>query len=93
MMSNLRLYGGRVPVETGDPTHPIRLVEFPTFEQFRELYGNQVKGDNLPRYFRMLTARANGATLTDAAKAEGVTKERARQIEAKFLRLMRRLLA
>jgi hypothetical protein len=92
-MSNLRLYGGKVPVETGDAVHPVQLVEFPTFERFRELYGNQVKSDNLPRYFRMLTARANGATLTDAAKAEGVTKERARQIEAKFLRLMRRSLA
>ena len=92
-MSNLRLYGGQVPVETGDLTHPIRLVAFPTFDQFRELYGNQVKDENLPRYFRMLTARANGATLTDAARAEGVTKERARQIEAKFLRLMRRSLA
>ena len=92
-MSNLRLYGGQVPVETGDLTHPIRLVAFPTFAQFQELYGNQVKGENLPRYFRMLTARANGATLTDAAKTEGVTKERARQIEAKFLRLMRRSLA
>ena len=92
-MSNLRLYGGQVPVETGDLTHPIRLVAFPTFDQFRGLYGKQVKGENLPRYFRMLTARANGATLTDAARAEGVTKERARQIEAKFLRLMRRSLA
>jgi hypothetical protein len=88
-MSNLRLYGGRVPVETGDAVHPVRLVEFPTFEQFRRLYGKTVKAESLDRYYQLLCARANGATLDAAAKPLQITKERARQIESKFLRLMR----
>lgn len=92
-MSNLRLYGGRVPVQTGDNTTPIKLVDFPSFDEFKALYHGLIKAENIPRYYRLLSARAGGSTLTDAAKAEGISKERARQIEARFLRMMQRSLA
>ena len=36
-MNNLRLYGGRVPILTGDAAHPIQLVDFPTREVFASL--------------------------------------------------------
>jgi len=88
-MNNLRLYGGRVPVATGHPDNPILLVDFPSREAFGALYGKRVKGENVERYWEMLRARAQGAPLTEAAKAHGITRERVRQIEAKFLRLMR----
>lgn len=88
-MNNLRLYGGRVPLPTGHPDNPILLVDFPSREDFEALYGKRVKGENIGRYWEMLRARAQGATLTEAAKSQGLTRERVRQIEAKFLRLMR----
>ena len=88
-MNNLRLYGGRVPILTHDKAHPILLVDFPTWEVFDTLFGKRVTAQNRSRYFEMLVARSKGATLTDVAKSQGVTKERVRQVEAKFLRLMR----
>lgn len=89
MISNLRLYGGKVPIDTGDPVHPIKLVDFPTRAEFEALYANRVKAENVGRYYEMMTARASGERLEAVAKRNGVTRERARQIEAKFLRLMR----
>lgn len=88
-MNNLRIYGGRVPILTQDKAHPILLVDFPTWEVFDTLFGKRVSAENRSRYFQMMTTRAKGATLTEVAKSQGVTKERVRQVEAKFLRLMR----
>ena len=87
---NLRDYAGRVPLFTDDPDLPIRLTDFPSWEEFEGLYGNRVSAENRARYYSMLKDRAAGATLTDAGRKAGVTKERVRQVEAKFLRLMRR---
>lgn len=89
-MNNLKLYGGRVPLLTGHPDNPILLVDFPTFEEFSKLYGHRVSIGSRIRYYELLSARVKGATLEDAGQLAGVTRERARQIEAKFLRLMRR---
>lgn len=90
-MNNLRSCGGRVPIRTADPDRPIRLVDFPNRSTFESLYSKRVTGENVGRYWEMLTDRAKGATLADAAKKQGITRERLRQIEAKFLRLMRKL--
>jgi hypothetical protein len=89
-MDNLRLYGGKVPIATGHPEHPITLVEFPTHAEFEALYKGTLRAENLVRQYEMLLARSKGATLSDAGKLGAVTKERVRQIEARFLRLMRR---
>lgn len=88
-MNNLRLFGGRVPILTGHDELPLQLVAFPSRDDFASLYGKRVKGENVERYWQMLTARAKGDSLSTIAKAQGVTRERVRQIEAKFLRLMR----
>lgn len=88
-MMNLRLYGGRVPIATGHDELPIQLVDFPSRDDFAALYGKRVKGENVERYFQMMTARAGGASLADIARGHGVTRERVRQIEAHFLRRMR----
>lgn len=87
---NLRLYSGKVPIETGDPVHPIRLVEFPSREEFDALYAKRVEAKFVDRYYQLLTARVDGATLEAAAEPLGITRERARQIEARFLTLMRK---
>jgi hypothetical protein len=88
---NLRLYKGRVPLQSGDADHPIVLVDFPTREQFDALQGKGVKAESRDRYWEMLQARAGGLSFADVARQYGITRERARQIEAKFLRQMQTL--
>ena len=88
-MMNLRLYGGRVPIATGHAELPLQLVAFPSRDDFAALYGKRVKGENVERYFQMMTARAGGASLATIARDHNVTRERVRQIEAHFLRRMR----
>ena len=78
-----------MPIQTGDGKHPWRLVDFPTREIFNDLYGKQVSAESREKYWEVLTKRAAGATLDDAGRPYGLTKERVRQIEAKFMRLMR----
>lgn len=87
---NLKLYGGRVPIVTGDPDSPIKVVDFPSKEEFDSLWGKAVRAENRDRYWDMLTTRAGGASLAEVAYRHSVSRERLRQIEAKFLRLMRR---
>lgn len=87
---NLKTAGGKVPIQTGDPTHPWMLVDFPAWEDFQNLWGHQIQKSNLPRYYELLKARAGGASFADVARAQGITLERVRQIEAKFLRLMQK---
>jgi hypothetical protein len=87
---NLRAYKGRVPIPTGDEDTPIRLVDFPTRTEFDALWGKFVKAESRERYWHMLSARAKGSTLAEVARAYAISRERMRQIEAKFLRLMRR---
>lgn len=84
---NLRECGGKVPVYKGG-IQPYKLVPFPSRGDFDALYTglSQALKD---KYWAILQARAAGAMLADAGKPFGITKERVRQIEAKFLRLMR----
>lgn len=89
-MRNLKLYGGRVPIETTDPDYPVKLVDFPSWEVFCQLYGKRVTGENLERNYEILKRRASGAGLTEIGKAYHLTKERIRIIEARFLGLMRK---
>ncbi len=85
---NLKDAGGRVPLQTGDPDMPYRLVDFPSRDQFDKLMPRLSQASR-DKYWTILTKRAAGATLSESAVEYGVTKERVRQIEAKFLRLMR----
>lgn len=85
---NLKDTGGRVPIQTGDPDMPYRIVDFPSREEFDTLL-RRINPDNRDKYWAILKKRASGATLSDAGQEYGLTKERVRQMEAKFLRLMR----
>lgn len=88
---NLRLYGGRVPLPSNDPDHPVYLVDFPSREEFGKLYSRWVPGQSVDKYYAVLQGRAGGATLVESARQFGVSKERVRQIEAKFFRQMQKL--
>jgi len=81
---NLKLCNGKVPVFVGGES-PYRLVDFPSKELFNELMkpSNQTLKD---KYWEVLQMRASGHILTDVASVYGLTRERIRQIEARFLR-------
>ena len=89
-MISLREGNGRVPILTGHPDSPVMLVDFPTQAEFADLYGMRVTAESRERYYGMMLLRSKGVTLSEAGKLAGVTRERVRQVEAKFLRLMRR---
>lgn len=84
---NLRQCEGKVPIFKGG-LHPYKLVPFPSRGEFDALYKNLGQSSK-DKYWEILKARAGGAMLNEAGKPFGITKERVRQIEAKFLRLMR----
>ena len=84
---NLKLAQGRVPVRVGSST--IKLVDFPSRGEFDKLYPN-LGDDSRDRYWQILKARIEGATMLEAGKPFGITKQRVKQIEAKFLNLMSR---
>jgi hypothetical protein len=86
---NLQEGGGRVPVPSKglvpDPElTPWVLVPFPTREEFDEMY-KRSEPNMRDKYWQMLIERGEGASLADLGKRWGLTRERVRQIEAKFL--------
>ena len=85
---NLRMHNGRVPLRTTNPDSPIRLVDFPSKEIFQSLFGNRVTAANLERYYLIMQGRLSGLTLKQLAITNGISVERIRQLEAKFLRVL-----
>lgn len=65
---------------------PYLMVDFPDKEAFDKLY-SRVHGNNKDKYWDILTKLSAGATMQDAGKPYALTRERVRQIEAKFIRL------
>jgi hypothetical protein len=88
MAMNLRLCQGKVPIWVGGDS-PYILVNFPDRETFDGLYPRYTKGVSRDKYWAVLMARTNGATFVEVGKKFNITRQAARQIEAKFLRLMR----
>jgi DNA-directed RNA polymerase sigma subunit (sigma70/sigma32) len=83
---NLKQGNGKVPIATGDPESPYKLIPFPDRETFdRWLH----RAADKEKYWKVLTKRASGASLSECGSEYGITKERVRQIEAKFLRQAR----
>ena len=81
------LKNGRVPVWTDNPEYPYVMFLFPSKKKFCSLYKASVKPETLDRYWQILSLRIKGATLAESGKPYGLTRERVRQIEAKFIRL------
>ena len=74
-----------MPIFVGG-NNPYKLVDFPTKEVFFSLYKN--RDDLKEKYWQMMRLRAEGHTLNEVGSRYGVTRERVRQIEARFLRLL-----
>ena len=85
---NLKDGRGRVPIRnsTKHEATPYLLVSFPTREEFDALYSRQKSTDLKDRYWQMLNHRSQGYTLAECGKLFGITRERVRQIEARFQR-------
>lgn len=84
---NLRLTGGKIPINTGNDRHPIMLVDLPDRGLFDSLF-RYLRPDGKDKYWDILNERLSGKTLTEVASSRGVTKERVRQIEARILRVL-----
>lgn len=85
---NLREANGLVPVRTNDKTNPYKLIPFPKRDEFDTILGNRIKQEAKNKWWEVLQSRANGATLQEAGHPFSIQRERVRQMEAKFLRLM-----
>jgi hypothetical protein len=85
---NLKDGRGRVPIRnsTQHEATPYLLVSFPTREEFDLLYSRHKSTDLKDRYWQMLNHRSQGYTLAECGKLFGITRERVRQIEARFQR-------
>jgi hypothetical protein len=83
---NLRQGNGKVPIWAGGET-PWRLVEWPTRKTFDAMWGKSPL-ELVERYWVILKARSGGSTLAEAGGPFNLTRERVRQIEARFQRLM-----
>lgn len=89
-MMNLRDGGGRVPIRnsTQHEATPYLLVDFPSWEVFQQLYSKHKSAELKAKYWQILKARSGGQTLDQSGKPHGITRERVRQIEARFQRLV-----
>jgi hypothetical protein len=87
---NLREGGGRVPIKnsTQNEATPYLLVDFPTRAEFDVMYSKHSSVDLKDKYWEILTYRSQGHTLAESGQLFGLTRERVRQIEARFQRLV-----
>jgi DNA-binding CsgD family transcriptional regulator len=85
---NLKEGRGRVPIRntTQHEATPYLLVDFPTRAEFDTLYYRHKSTDLKDRYWQMLNHRSQGYTLAECGKLFGISRERVRQIEARFQR-------
>ena len=88
-MTNLSLHGGMVPIRNTGNVNVIILVDFPTKEVFQAIYKKHHNPDSIERHYAIVKMRSEGYTLKRCGDEFGITKERVRQVEAKFLRKMR----
>jgi hypothetical protein len=80
---NLRLAKGKVPIQGRGET-PFLLIDFPSIEVFKKTYKGHKR--NIEMYWDILNRLSSGMTMVEAGQPYALTRERVRQIEAKFVR-------
>jgi hypothetical protein len=81
---NLKLAKGKVPIQ-GKGETPFLLIDFPSKEVFKKTYKGHTK--NIEMYWDIVNRLSSGLTMVEAGQPYALTRERVRQIEAKFVRL------
>lgn len=89
-MINLKDGCGRVPIwnTTQNEATPYLFVAFPSREEFDVMYSKHKSQELKDKYWTILNSRLEGKTLEESGKPFGLTRERVRQIEARFQRLV-----
>jgi len=82
---NLKLAKGKVPIRGRGET-PFLLIDFPSKEEFKKVYKGHAS--NTEMYWDIVNRLSSGMTMVEAGKPYALTKERIRQIEARFIRLL-----
>lgn len=82
---NLKLAKGKVPIR-GKGKTPFLLIEFPSKEEFKKVYKGHAS--NTEMYWDIVNRLSSGMTMVEAGKPYALTRERIRQIEARFIRLL-----
>lgn len=89
-MVSLKEGRGRVPIRnsTENEATPYLLVDFPKRSTFDVIYSKHKSEALRDKYWHILKNRSRGKTLEESGKPYGITRERVRQIEARFQRLV-----
>lgn len=82
---NLRLGKGKVPIYVEDG---YIFLPFPDMDAFCQLYNNYTNMEYRKKYYHVLLERTKGKTYQESALLFGLSRERVRQIERKFMRLI-----
>jgi hypothetical protein len=82
---NLRSAKGKVPIKGRGET-PFLLIDFPSIEVFKKIYKGHA--NNIEMYWDIVSRLKSGMTMVEAGKPYALSRERVRQIEAKFIRLL-----
>jgi hypothetical protein len=82
---NLKMGKGKVPIPNMRGDYQYLLVDFPTREWFDSAYKRN-NAEARDKYWDILVKRSKGATLEESGYIYTLTRERIRQIEAKFIR-------
>jgi len=82
---NLKMGKGKVPITNKGGDYQYLLVDFPTREWFDKAYKRN-NAEVRDKYWNILVKRSQGATLEESGYIYTLTRERIRQIEAKFIR-------
>ena len=82
---NLRSAKGKVPIKGRGET-PFLLIDFPSIEVFKKIYKGHA--NNIEMYWDIVSRLKSGMTMVEAGQPYALSRERVRQIEAKFIRLL-----
>ena len=76
----------KIAIPTNDPLHPIQFIDWPDRAQLNDMYSVRTKPERLDVYWDIVNRRRHGETLEAIGRVHGISRERVRQVEWKFIR-------